>query len=131
MVREPKDGYWSNVWNKKPWCACYWGGRPTVDWMYSSAYVNDSEWNDTAWKTGAAADRFNKLVIQARSELDNEKRRAMYYETQQIVSDDGGALIPMFANYIHAVSKKIGHDEQVAGNWEYDGNKNVERWWFA
>jgi peptide/nickel transport system substrate-binding protein len=55
----------------------------------------------------------------------------MYYECQQIVSDDGGALIPMFANYIHAVSKKVGHDEQVAGNWEFDGNKNTERWWFS
>ena len=39
VVREPKDGYWSNVWNKKGWCACYWGGRPTQDWMYSAAYT--------------------------------------------------------------------------------------------
>ena len=23
VVRETKDGYWSNVWNKKGWCACY------------------------------------------------------------------------------------------------------------
>ena len=21
--QEPNDGYWSNVWNKKGWCACY------------------------------------------------------------------------------------------------------------
>jgi peptide/nickel transport system substrate-binding protein len=37
----------------------------------------------------------------------------------------------MFANYIHAVSNKIAHDDQVAANWENDGAKNVERWWFA
>ena len=24
VVREPKDGYWSEVWNKKPFCTCYW-----------------------------------------------------------------------------------------------------------
>jgi len=24
VVQEPDDGYWSNVWLKKPWCACYW-----------------------------------------------------------------------------------------------------------
>ncbi|MEM7652539.1 MAG: ABC transporter substrate-binding protein [Pseudomonadota bacterium] len=30
VVREPNDGYWSNVWNKKPWVASYWGGRPTA-----------------------------------------------------------------------------------------------------
>jgi peptide/nickel transport system substrate-binding protein len=131
VVREPKDGYWSNVWNKKAWCACYWGGRPTEDWMFSAAYTAEGNWNDTDWRTGAAADKFNQLVIAARSELDTSKRRAMYYECQQLVNDDGGALIPMFANYIHAINKKIGHDDQVAANWEYDGNKNAERWWFV
>jgi len=131
VVREPKDGYWSNVWNKKPWCACYWGGRPTEDWMFSTAYVNDSKWNDTAWTTGKAADRFNELVIAARSELETSKRREMYFECQSLVNDDGGALVPMFANYIHGIDKKIGHDEQVAANWEYDGHKNCERWWFV
>ncbi|NQY82375.1 MAG: ABC transporter substrate-binding protein, partial [Alphaproteobacteria bacterium] len=50
VVREPKDGYWSNVWNKKGWSACYWSGRPTQDWMYSAAYTSDTEWNDTAWR---------------------------------------------------------------------------------
>ena len=34
VVREPNDGYWSNVWMKKPWSAVYWGGRPTEDWMF-------------------------------------------------------------------------------------------------
>ena len=99
--------------------------------MFSSAYVAESKWNDTAWVTGASADKFNKLVLEARSELDTSKRQVMYYECQRLINDDGGALVPMFANNIHAVSKKIGHDEQVAGNWEFDGNKNVERWWFA
>jgi peptide/nickel transport system substrate-binding protein len=131
VVREPKDGYWSNVWNKKPWGACYWGGRPTEDWMFTAAYMADGEWNDTAWRKGPKVDRFNKLVVAARSELDTNKRREMYYECQTLVNDDGGALVPMFANYIHAVSKKIGHDNKVAGNWVNDGGKNVERWWMA
>jgi len=131
VVREPKDGYWSNVWNKKPWSACYWSGRATEDWMFAAAYMSDGEWNDTAWRTGAAADRFNKLVIAARSELDTNKRREMYYECQALVSDDGGALVPMFANHIQAISNKIAHDEKIAANWESDGNKNNERWWFA
>jgi peptide/nickel transport system substrate-binding protein len=130
VVREPKDGYWSNVWNKKPWSACYWTSRPTEDWMFKSAYIASSQWNDTAWKTGAKADRFNELVETARSETDAAKRRAMYYECQSILNDDGGALIPMFANFIHGVSKKIAHG-QVAANRGLDGQKTSERWWFA
>jgi len=130
VVREPKDGYWSNVWNKKPWSAVYWSGRPTEDWMFSAAYTAGGKWNDTAWHTGAAADRFNKLVVQARAELDTNKRRELYYECQVIVNDDGGALIPMFANYIMALDKSVMHDK-MAGNFDYDGYKAAERWWFA
>jgi peptide/nickel transport system substrate-binding protein len=131
VVREPKDGYWSNVWNKKPWCTCYWGGRPTEDWMYSSAYTDDTEWNDTDWRTTPDAIKFNGIVKEARAELDVDKRRSMYAETQQLISDDGGAIVPMFANHIHALSKKVAHDENVAGNWSSDGGKFTERWWFA
>ena len=130
VVREPKDGYWSNVWNKKPWSVAYWSGRPTEDWMFSAAYTAGGQWNDTAWHTGAKADRFNKLVVQARAELDTRKRRELYYECQVIVNDDGGALIPMFANYIMALDKTVMHDE-MAGNFDYDGYKAAERWWFA
>lgn len=130
VVREPSDGYWSNVWNKKGWSACYWGGRPTQDWMYTAAYTNDTEWNDTAWKDTEAADKFNGLVVAARSELDDTKRAAMYFECQSLINDDGGAMVPMFANYIMGLSTKVAHAEDVASNWELDGGHASERWWF-
>ena len=131
VVREPSDGYWSNVWNKKGWCACYWGGRPTQDWMYTSAYTNDTEWNDTAWKGTESSDRFNELVVQARGELDEAKRASIYAETQTLIHDDGGAIVPMFANYIMGVGDQVTHAEDVASNWVNDGNKSHERWWMA
>lgn len=131
VVREPKDGYWSNVWNKKGWCASYWGGRPTADWMFAAAYVDSTEWNDTAWKDTDAAKEFNGLVIKARAELDQSKRAAMYKRCQELVRDDGGALIPMFANYIMGNSKKVMHADTVAANWALDGGKANERWWFG
>ena len=98
--------------------------------MFSAAYTAGGQWNDTAWHTGAAADRFNKLVVEARAELDTSKRRELYYECQAIVSNDGGALVPMFANYILALDKSVMHDK-MAGNYDYDGYKAAERWWFA
>ena len=131
LVREPNDGYWSNVWNKKGWCACYWGGRPTQDWMYSSAYTADNTWNDTAWRNTPAADRFNEVVVQARGETDDAKRAAQYAEAQQLLHDDGGAIVAMWANFILAHSKNIAHGPDVAANWQNDGNKLAERWWFA
>ncbi len=126
VVREPNDGYWSNVWLKKPFCAVYWGGRPTEDWMFSTAYADGVPWNDTYWKH----DRFNKLLVEARGELDGSKRRGMYFEMQKIVSEEGGVVVPMFANYVMGVSNKVAHDK-LGANWALDGFRAIERWWFA
>lgn len=125
VVREPDDGYWSNVWTKKPWCAAYWGGRSTEDMMFSTAYAKGAAWNDTNWDNI----RFNELLISARAELDEKKRRGMYVEMQQLVRDEGGAVIPMFSADLAAVSDKVGHGK-LAANWELDGLRAPERWWF-
>ncbi len=127
VVQEPNDGYWSNVWLKKPWCAVYWGGRPTEDWMFSTAYAAGVPWNDTYW----SHERFNQLLVEARAELDQAKRRELYFEMQKIVSDEGGVVVPMFANYVFALSDKIGHDDKMGADKDLDGTKGMERWWFA
>ena len=54
----------------------------------------------------------------------------MYVECQTLVSDDGGTICPMFANYINAMGKDIGFPDQTAANWNLDGGKAIERWWF-
>ncbi len=127
VVREPNDGYWSNVWLKKPWCMVYWGGRPTEDWMFSQAYAKGADWNESHLDH----DKFNKLLIQARAELDENKRREMYVEMQSIVRDEGGTVIPAFANYVFASAKNVMHRDSMAGNWDMDGTKASERWWFG
>ncbi|MCH7794611.1 MAG: ABC transporter substrate-binding protein, partial [Proteobacteria bacterium] len=126
VVREPNDGYWSAVWMKKPWCAVYWGGRPTEDNMFSTAYAAGADWNDSFW----SHDRFNKLLVEARAELNEAKRREMYVEMQGIVSNEGGVVVPMFNNYVFAMSTKVQHG-QMSGSGDLDGDKWMERWWFA
>ena len=126
VVREPNDGYWSNVWMKKPWCMCYWSGRPTEDWMFSTAYSESASWNDTFWQH----EKFNKLLVEARAELNEAKRREMYVEMQSILRDEGGVVIPLFNNNVFAMSTKVQHGP-MGGNWDLDGGKFIERWWFA
>ena len=126
VVREPSDGYWKSVWMQKAFTAVYWSGRPTPDWMFTLAYSEGSNWNDTFWKH----DRFNQLLLAARAELDQPKRREMYIEMQTIVSNEGGVVIPVFANWVFAMNKKVQHGD-MAGNWDLDGGKGAERWWFA
>ena len=133
VKRVPSDGFWSNVWNQpgKGFVTSYWGGRPTNDWMFTTCCVAESNWNDTAWKGTEAADRFNELMVAARSELDDEKRREIYWECQRLVHEDGGSLVWGFTNYLHGLRDNVRHPEKVAGNWTLDGAKNMERWWFA
>lgn len=125
VVREPNDGYWSNVWLKKPWVACYWGGTATEDICFSQAYAAESDWNDTHWKDP----RFNKLLVEARAELNKDKRREMYGEMQRLLSDEGGLVLPLFANNVHAISNKIAHNK-LEERWPMDGRRFCERWWF-
>ena len=126
VVREPADGYWSNVWTKKEWCMCYWSGRPVEDMMFSVAYAKGAPWNDTHW----ANEKFNKMLKEARAELDETKRRKLYGEMQEICRDDGGVIIPMFNQIVESHSKKLAHGP-VSAHMELDGHKNAERWWFA
>lgn len=130
VVQEPADGYWSNVWLKKPFCASYWSGRATEDWMFSSAYEAGAPWNDSQWDADDSA-RFQNLLIEARAELDSDKRREMYHEMQQILRDDGGVLVPMFANFVEAMNTKVQTPDVIGNLWQMDNSRFAERWWMS
>ncbi|NNK78906.1 MAG: ABC transporter substrate-binding protein [Litoreibacter sp.] len=127
VVQEPADGYWSNVWLKKPWCACYWSGRATEDWMFSTAYESGVPWNDTSWENA----RFQELLLTARAELDSGKRKDMYHEMQMLMSAEGGTVIPMYANYVDAHSTKLTNSGTIGNVFQMDSSRLMERWWFA
>jgi peptide/nickel transport system substrate-binding protein len=126
VVREPNDGYWSNVWMKKGWSMSYWSARPTVDLMFSTAYAADANWNETYWKH----EKFNKLLVSARAELNEKKRGEMYYDMQQIVSDQGASVVPMFSDIVVVANDKIGYKNFGAG-LDLDDARGHERWWFV
>lgn len=126
VVREPNDGYYSDVWLKKPFCMVQWGARPTPDVMLSLAYKDDAAWNESRWQNA----RFNELLLQAKAELDQAKRAEMYREMQVLASDDGGTIIPMFTNFVYARRNNVKHGPNLAASWQVDGARGVSRWWF-
>jgi peptide/nickel transport system substrate-binding protein len=114
IKREPGDGYWSEVWNMQPFSASYWGGRPTQDQMYSTAYYSKAQWNDTRFQR----EDFDKMLFAARSELDEAKRKQIYADMGTIVNGEGGVITPMFNDFIDATSAKVG-------GWVPDGNQEM------
>lgn len=127
VAREPGDGYFSKVWGKKPFVASYYTGRPTEDGILSIAYAKGATMNTPQWDNARA----NELIATARAELDPNKRRQMYSEIQRLIGDEGGYIIPLFANYVFARSKKLAHGPKISSERSLDGAKLAERWWFA
>ncbi len=124
IKRQPADSYWDDVWMKAPFSMGYWGGRPTADQMFSTAWQSTAKWNDTHWKN----DKFDSLLIQARSLLDDQKRAEIYGELQSIARDDGGAMIPLFGDYLDAASKKVG-GVKPHPLFNFMGGRLAERVW--
>ena len=56
--------------------------------------------------------------------------REMYGEMQRIVRDDGGSLVPMFANDVMARTDRVAHGE-LASDRGFDGRRIITRWWVA
>lgn len=104
VQREPGDGYWSEVWNKQPFSLSYWGGRSTQDQMYSTAYLSNADWNDTRF----LREDFDQMVLTARGELDEVKRKQMYHDIAMVVRDEGGMICPFFNDFIDAINDKVG-----------------------
>jgi peptide/nickel transport system substrate-binding protein len=95
--------------------------------MFTTAYASGAAWNESFWENA----RFNELLVAARSEVNEDNRRAMYHEMQQLVSFEGSTIIPMYTNYVMGVAKAVATPERLSSNWNFDGFRCVERWWMA
>jgi peptide/nickel transport system substrate-binding protein len=124
VKREPGDGYWSEVWNKQPFSTSYWGGRSTQDQMYTTAYYSKADWNDTRFFN----DKFDQMLLAARSELDEAKRKQMYADMGTIIRDEGGLILPMFNDFIDASGSKAGGFNVHPAGEMMDGYALAECW---
>ena len=119
IKREPNDGYWSEVWNVQPYCASYWGGRPVQDQMYSTAYLSSADWNDTRWKRP----EFDAMLLEARAELDEGKRKEIYSKMGRMLNEEGGVMVPMFNDFVDGLSTEIQ-------GWETNPS-GPQMYWYA
>lgn len=127
VSREPADAFWSSVWMRQPLTTSFFYSSLTADRMFSLGYAKGAAWNETFWDHA----RFNKLLTQARGELDKNLRQEMYNDMQQICKDEGGSIIPVFANSVAARTKRVTHSGTTAPYGELDGLRIIERWWVA
>lgn len=126
VINEPTDSYWSNVWLKKAFVGSNYGQRATPDMVFSTFYRDGAPWNSTKWSNA----RFQELLVAAKAELDEKKRGEMYGEMQLLCRDEGGTIVPFFQNFLSARNQKVQHQEHVSSEWQLDGGRAYQRWWF-
>lgn len=126
IERVSDDSFWGSIWKKKPMTAAYWSGRPMPDGIFSIAWASNAPSNDSLWKN----ERFDQLLLEARTETDHAKRKQQYYELQELAHNNGGSAVTVFADHIMAATKKLSFGT-IAGDREFDGAKIATRWWFS
>jgi peptide/nickel transport system substrate-binding protein len=101
--RVPGDGYWSNHWMKHPLGFGSINPRPSADVLFTQFFKSDAPWNESAWKDP----KFDQLLVSARAETDDAKRKQMYGDMQALVADEGGIGIPTFISLLDANDKRL------------------------
>ncbi|BDD90652.1 ABC transporter substrate-binding protein [Pandoraea sp. XJJ-1] len=103
ITRVPADGYWSNHWMKHPLTFGSVNARPSADVLLTQFFRSDAPWNEANWKNP----KFDQLLLAARGEPDDAKRKALYGDIQTLIHQDGGIGIPMFLSSLDAHTTKL------------------------
>ena len=101
--RVPPDGYWSNHWMKHPLGFGNVNPRPTADLLFSTSFKSDAPWNESGWKSA----QFDQLLLAARGEADETRRKQMYGDMQVLVHEKGGLGIPVFISLLDGYDKRV------------------------
>lgn len=88
IVQVPTDGYFDQVWMKKPVTMTRWNQRP-ADAILNEAYRSGATWNESFMKDA----KFDAMLDAARRELNFDKRKALYQQAQEYLWDNAGTLV--------------------------------------
>jgi peptide/nickel transport system substrate-binding protein len=105
VKRMPADGYWSNHWLNSPVGFGNVNPRPSADILLTQFFKSDAQWNESRWKS----EKFDQLLLAARTETDVAKRKQMYADMQTMIHNEAGIGIPMF------LASLDGHTNRLKG----------------
>ncbi len=108
IVTVPTDGYWSNVWMKRPVTMTRWNDRP-ADSALNEVYRSGMKWNESGFKDA----KFDAMLDSARSELNFERRRARYVEAQDYLWDNGGTIVGFHVNLLVGAASRVKNLDAV------------------
>lgn len=94
---------YSALWNKVPFGVTDWFHRPLGVQMLSLAYRSNVPWNET----GYSNPEFDKLIDEAESTLDVEKRRELMVRIETMMQDEAIIIPPFWRSAFTFFDKKV------------------------
>ena len=91
----PGGGYWSDHWMKHPLGFGSILPRPSADLMFTMFFKSNAVWNESGWKN----EKFDQLLVAARAQTDEAKRKQLYADMQVLVHEHCGIGIPLFRRH--------------------------------
>jgi len=87
----PGSTFW-NDWTKYPFSSTNWNHRETGVQLLNLAYRSNAAWNETGYRS----EEFDAILNEATAIADSETRKATMAKLEQMMVDDGVAIIPYF-----------------------------------
>ncbi len=106
----PGSTFW-NDWAKYPFSSTNWNHRPLGTQVLGLAYRSGEAWNESAF----ANEEFDKLLAEANSIADADKRRVVMAKLQKIMVDEGVTIQPYWRTVSrHHKEGMVGVDMHIA-----------------
>ncbi|WP_287236478.1 hypothetical protein [Mesorhizobium sp.] len=122
LKRVSGDRYWL----KTSFCALHWGNCPTADLQLSQTFFEAHAWHDTHNDNP----EFDRLMVDARVALDENKRNGMYAECQALLSQETDMACFAIRDQMDGATTQL---RGLAPQARYDMNDQrlAEKGWFA
>ena len=99
----PVGGYWTNHWMKHPLGFGNINPRPSADLLFTLFFKSNAVLNESGWKN----EKFDQLLIAARAQTNDAKRKRLYADMQVLVHEHCGIGIPLFKSTVDGYNTKI------------------------
>ncbi len=93
----------ATVWQKKPFYCDNFSGRATIDETLYPYFRTGGPANQGLF----SHPRIDRLLDEGRSQTDARKRKEIYAQAQQLISDEGHYVIAYHSNYVSAMRANV------------------------
>ena len=101
--RVPVNTYWNEHYMATPFFVSFWDLISEPDSQLSFQYLSDSPLNESGWSDP----RVDALITESRGQRDLALRKQQSAELQQIISSEGGGIIPYAIPLLTAVRSNV------------------------